>query len=147
MTKVIELYDYQSEMIARIDAAFKSHRSLMVQMPTGTGKTYLLASVVFRDLEKSDAANVWIVVHRRELVEQIEDTLSKFGNRDGIRVLSIQWFSRHYVELREKPSLIVIDEAHHAVAKTYAEVLNAYPEAKKLGMCYAVENCILKSNS
>lgn len=144
MTKVIELYDYQSEMIARIDAAFKSHRSLMVQMPTGTGKTYLLASVVFRDLEKSDAANVWIVVHRRELVEQIEDTLSKFGSRDGIRVVSIQWLSRHYVELREKPSLIVIDEAHHAVAKTYAGVMNAYPEVKILGM--TATPCRLRKN-
>ena len=132
-------------MIARIDAAFKAHRSVMVQMPTGTGKTYLLASVVFRELEKSDAANVWIVVHRRELVEQIEDTLSKFGNR--IRIMSIQWLSRHYDELDERPSLIVIDEAHHAVAKTYAEVMNAYPEAKKLGMCYAVGNCRLKYNS
>lgn len=36
--------------------------------------------------------------------------------------------------MAEKPSLIVIDEAHHAVAKTYAEVMNAYPEAKKLGV-------------
>ena len=134
-------------MIARIDAAFKSHRSVMVQMPTGTGKTYLLASVVFRELEKSDAANVWIVVHRRELVEQIEETLSQFGSRDRIRIMSIQWLSRHYWKLRGKPSLIVIDEAHHAVAKTYAEVMNAYPEAKKLGMCYAVGNCRLKYNS
>jgi Rad3-related DNA helicase len=50
-------------MIARIDAAFKAHRSVMVQMPTGTGKTYLLASVVFKELGKSDAANVWICAH------------------------------------------------------------------------------------
>lgn len=48
--------------------------------------------------------------------------------------MSIQWLSRHYQDMAEKPSLIVIDEAHHAVAKTYAEVMNAYPEARKLGV-------------
>ena len=50
------------------------------------------------------------------------------------RVFSIQWLSKHYHELEEKPSLIIIDEAHHAVAKTYKEVMDAYPEAKKLGL-------------
>ena len=145
----IQLYDYQEEMRGRIDTAFKSCQSVMVQMPTGTGKTYLLASVVYGEIERSDTANVWIVVHRRELVEQIEETLGKFGkmlneNADAafpllseshrIKVMSIQWLSRHYEELEEQPTLIVIDEAHHAVAKTYAEVMNAYPEAKKLGV-------------
>lgn len=48
--------------------------------------------------------------------------------------MSIQWLSKHHGELDEKPSLIVIDEAHHALARTYAEVMNAYPEAKKLGV-------------
>ena len=145
----IQLYDYQVEMGERIDATFKSCQSVMVQMPTGTGKTYLLASVVYGEIERSSDTNVWIVVHRRELVEQIEETLGKFGeilneNSDStssllseahrIKVMSIQWLSRHYEELEEQPSLIVIDEAHHAVAKTYAEVMNAYPEAKKLGV-------------
>ena len=36
--------------------------------------------------------------------------------------------------MKERPSLIVIDEAHHAVAKTYAEVMRAFPKAKKLGL-------------
>ena len=147
----MQLYDYQKDILRRIQVAFTSHQSVMVQMPTGTGKTYLLASVVYGEIERSDKANVWIVVHRKELVEQIEDTLVKFGkmlndkaNSDitsfllsenpQIKVTSIQWLSRHYEELEERPSLIVIDEAHHAVAKTYAEVMNAYPEAKKLGV-------------
>ena len=149
--KDIQLYDYQEEMRGKIDAVFKSCQSVMVQMPTGTGKTYLLASVVYGEIERSDKANVWIVVHRRELVEQIEETLEKFGEMlsskansettlsllskiSRIKVMSIQWLSRHYDELDERPSLIVVDEAHHAVAKTYAEVMNAYPETKKLGV-------------
>ena len=44
--KDIQLYDYQREMIRRIDEAFRSCQSVMVQMPTGTGKTILLAEVV-----------------------------------------------------------------------------------------------------
>ena len=86
---------------------------------------------------------MWIVVHRRELVEQIKETLERRlgtsldAEREKssvIEVFSIQWLSRHYQELDEQPTLIVIDEAHHAVAKTYEEVMNAYPNAKKLGV-------------
>ena len=152
--KEIQLYDYQKDMVQQIEEAFKTHQSVMVQMPTGTGKTILLSEVVKReklkgknpDGDKSEKLKgknpcVWIVVHRRELVEQIEETLAKqldssfFPLHSSlIKVFSIQWLSRHYQEMEEKPSLIVIDEAHHAVARTYKEVMDAYPEAKKLGL-------------
>ena len=168
--KDIQLYDYQREMIRRIDEAFRSCQSVMVQMPTGTGKTVLLAEVVKSEKLKGKNPCVWIVVHRRELVEQIKETLAKqldsslFTFHSSLnpldsslftlpsslnpldsslftlpsslttRVFSIQWLSKHYHELEEKPSLIIIDEAHHAVAKTYKEVMDAYPEAKKLGL-------------
>ena len=75
--KEIQLYDYQLEMIRRIDEAFVSHQSVMVQMPTGTGKTILLSEVVKSEKIKGKNPCVWIVVHRRELVEQIEETLAK----------------------------------------------------------------------
>ena len=139
--KEIRLYDYQAEMKERIDTAFRSYQSVMVQMPTGTGKTVLLSEVVKREKLKVKNPCVWIVAHRRELVDQIEETLAKqldsslFTLRSSlIRVFSIQWLSKHYQEMEETPSLIVIDEAHHAVAKTYKEVMDAYPEAKKLGL-------------
>ena len=153
--KDIQLYDYQREMSERIEKAFESHQSVMVQMPTGTGKTILLAEVVKSEKLKGKNPCVWIVVHRRELVEQIKETLAKqldsslftfhssLNPLDSslftlhsslIKVFSIQWLSKHYHELEEKPSLIIIDEAHHAVAKTYKEVMDAYPEAKKLGL-------------
>ena len=147
--KEIRLYNYQAEMKERIDVAFRSYRSVMVQMPTGTGKTVLLSEVVKSEEQRVKNPWVWIVVHRRELVEQIRDTLNTMlscpystldttspllSENSRIKVMSIQWLSRHYQDMAEKPSLIVIDEAHHAVAKTYAEVINAYPEAKKLGV-------------
>ena len=147
--KEIRLYNYQAEMKERIDVAFRSYRSVMVQMPTGTGKTVLLSEVVKSEEQRVKNPWVWIVVHRRELVEQIRDTLNTMlscpystldttspllSENSRIKVMSIQWLSRHYQDMAEKPSLIVIDEAHHAVAKTYAEVMNAYPEARKLGV-------------
>ena len=240
--KKIKLFDYQEDMVKRVQEAFKHHDAVMVQMPTGTGKTMVLANIVFSFLEKSNNP-IWIVAHRRELVEQIKETIfskitpslftlkegnlpkthpssltlkggstafpkplspqgtgdvtapprcseplrSKVGGpskvspdcagwdrlgatclrpaeglgdrlaekEDGtssnliekpldsslftlrsslIKVTSIQWLSRHYREMEEKPGLIVIDEAHHALAETYAEVMNAYPKAKKLGL-------------
>ena len=73
--KEIRLYDYQAEMKERIDKAFRSYQSVMVQMPTGTGKTVLLSEVVKREERRVKNSCVWIVVHRRELVEQIKETL------------------------------------------------------------------------
>ena len=142
MRKEIQLYDYQLDMLRRIEDAFVTHQSVMVQMPTGTGKTVLLSEVVKSEERRVKNPCVWIVVHRRELVEQIKETLAKqldsslfpFPFSLNTRVFSIQWLSKHYQEMEGRPSLIIIDEAHHAVAKTYKEVMDAFPEAKKLGL-------------
>ena len=131
--KKIKLFDYQEDMVKRVQEAFKHHDAVMVQMPTGTGKTYLLAALVGLFLKEE----VWVVAHRRELVSQIKDTLERFFSSlktTSIKVTSIQWLAKHYREMEEKPGLIVIDEAHHALAETYAEVMNTYPKAKKLGL-------------
>ena len=214
--KEIKLFDYQEDMKERIEKALRLHRSVMAQMPTGTGKTVLLASVVESFLREHSNCNVWIVAHRRELVSQIRETIerifskthpssltlkggstafpkplspqgtgdvtalrcseplrSKVGgpskvspdclcgvNRlakkeDGtssnliekplnsslftlrsslIKAVSIQWLSKHYDEIEKEPGLIVIDEAHHALAKTYKEMWERFPKAKFLGL-------------
>lgn len=132
----IRLYDYQQDMLDQIVANFADHRSVMAQMPTGTGKTCLLASFVLRYMVQYDSA-VWIIAHRRELVEQIESTLLRYGiePRNGrTKVLSIQWLIRHIGEINEIPGLIVIDEAHHALAESYQMLWDRYPDALKLGM-------------
>ena len=49
-----------------------------MQMPTGTGKTYVMASVVKWFLDNYEKGEVWIVAHRRELVEQMQQTLDRF---------------------------------------------------------------------
>ena len=66
--KEIRLYNYQAEMKERIDVAFRSYRSVMVQMPTGTGKTILLAEVV-----KSE--------ERRVKNSMAVETLSGYGGK------------------------------------------------------------------
>ena len=209
--KNIKLFDYQEDMKERIEKALRLHRSVMAQMPTGTGKTVLLASVVESFLREHSNCHVWIVAHRRELVSQIKDTLNKFllnfsfsnhpvplskegstfspspsssGSGDvtalrcseplrskvggpskvspdcagwdrlgaigaskvspdclsasafnvPIKAVSIQWLAKHYDEIEEEPGMIVIDEAHHALAKTYKEMWERFPNAKFLGL-------------
>ena len=130
------LRDYQQEMKLRLFEEWELHRSVMVQMPTGTGKTHLLAAIV-REFLCGSGSRVWIVAHRRELVEQIEETVSRYGmgREDGsVRVMSIQWLSRNRKIVNGQPDLIVIDEAHHALAEIYRELWKSYPEARKLGM-------------
>ena len=130
------LRDYQQEMKLRLFEEWEFHRNVMVQMPTGTGKTHLLAAIV-REFLRGSGSRVWIVAHRRELVDQIEETVSRHGmsKEDGrVRVMSIQWLSRNRKDMYEEPELIVIDEAHHALAETYRILWENYPEARKLGM-------------
>ena len=230
---VIKLFDYQEDMKERIEKALRLHRSVMAQMPTGTGKTVLLASVVESFLREHSNCNVWIVAHRRELVSQIRETIQRvfskthpssltlkggstafpkplspqgtgdvtapprrsepLRSKDGgpskvspdclsagalkgaskvspdclcgvnrlaekeddtsfnliekpldsslftlrsslIKAVSIQWLSKHYDEIEEEPGMIVIDEAHHALAKTYKGMWDRFPKAKFLGL-------------
>ena len=132
------LRSYQQDIEQKVFDAWGQCHSVMVQMPTGTGKTHLLASIIYDWANDTEHKRVWIVAHRRELVEQIEDTVARYGMKpnDGIvKVMSIQWLSRHFDDMKnELPSLIVVDEAHHALAETYKELWLRYPNAKKLGM-------------
>ena len=135
--KELSLRDYQKNIKQRVFDAWRNHASVMVQMPTGTGKTHLLASIIYDLLSAEQDLCVWIIAHRRELVEQIEDTVARYGIRkeDGrVRAMSIQWLSRHWDDIHNTPALIVIDEAHHALAESYKELWTRYPHAKKLGM-------------
>ncbi len=93
--KKIKLYDYQQKMLEDIinvlttaatgrfyDENGKKEKvgsSVMVQMPTGTGKTYVMAAVVKWFLDNHDTGEVWIVAHRRELVEQMQQTRRKWS--------------------------------------------------------------------
>lgn len=161
------LRNYQREMLGRINEAWRSCRSVMVQMPTGTGKTVLMTEVIRTWTIDHGPLTILIVAHRRELIEQIRQTLDRrtkeqvFDRRteeqkdidrrtEGqvfsdkrteehsfVTVTSIQKLSRaeeNDLLLAKEYSLIIIDEAHHALAKTYRQLWERWPEAKFLGL-------------
>lgn len=163
--KEIKLFDYQQEMLENITEVFsaaafdtvlyneKGKRvnvgsSVMVQMPTGTGKTYVMAAVVKWFLDTYSKGEVWLIAHRKELVEQMEQTLDRFALEYGekneeleenvrIRVLSIQWLTRNIGDLEKngfKPGMIIVDEAHHSLATSYQDVFIRNHKALKIGM-------------
>ena len=88
------LRDYQQEMLDRLYKAWKRQRSVMVQMPTGTGKTHLMAEAIRREkgrvnsetLAPAEQGGMLVVTHRRELIEQISRTLDSFGIEHGLIV-------------------------------------------------------------
>ena len=154
------LRDYQREMQDRLQTAWKKYRSVMVQMPTGTGKTYLMAEVIRgerSEVRGEKHGGVLIVAHRVELIGQISQTLDAFGVPHGVIdrwtkdidevtsehqvvVASIQTLSRriqntNFTDLTNfRPKVVIVDEAHHAVAKTYRLLWDVWPEAKFLGL-------------
>ena len=102
--KNIKLFDYQEDMKERIEKALRLHQSVMAQMPTGTGKTVLLASVVESFLREHSNCHVWIVAHRRELVSQIRETIQRVFSKITPSLFTIKEgdFSNHPVPLSKE---------------------------------------------
>ena len=111
---MLHLHDYQTDIKRRLAEAWRDYRSVMVQMPTGTGKTHVLAAIVNEELGKKEggAKEIWIIAHRRELVAQIEETLGRYwiGLGNGrIKVVSILWLSRHWEDVEDTPPQVKVD--------------------------------------
>ena len=144
---------HQIEAKRKIFDAWDTCNVVMLQMPTGTGKTYLFTSIV-NDLltaykGQHQEIHILIVVHRTELVDQISVTLSRFGIAHGFiqgsrvqhlwkrvqvaSIISVLRDKNYYSTIRMKFDYIIVDEAHHSLADTYIELFNLFPNAKKLG--------------
>ncbi len=137
------LRPYQSQGIHDIFDKWRSGmRSVLFQMPTGTGKTVLFSEIVKKGYDHN--RKILIVAHRKELIEQIVRKLflkqvdvgviiagKKADYSMIVQVASIQTLTR-----REHPeaNLIIIDECHHAKAKSYKKLWTIYPGAKFLGV-------------
>jgi DNA repair protein RadD len=141
-----QLRDYQLDDVAKLRDAFRQHRRVLYCLPTGGGKT-----VVFAWISEAVAAKgkrVLILEHRRELVAQASAKLTDAGVPHGIIDAGLQGVSRHPVNvasvmtLRRRldhyrdfpPDLVVVDEAHHAVAGSWDEILATFPLARILGV-------------
>lgn len=139
------LRPYQMEMKNNVMRVWKYEPRIMLQMPTGTGKTRLFVSLV-NDIRKGEpSARILIVTHRKELVEQTSRTLSEHyrlahgivgrGKKEAdnhILIASIQKLAR----MKELPAAgyIIIDEAHHSPAPSYRRLVARYPSARMLGV-------------
>lgn len=143
------LRPYQQDVKDKIFTLWKSEKNVMLQMPTGAGKTILFSSVI-NDIIKVPDSKILIIAHRKELLEQISSHLSKYNiehciissNRKRclekrVQVASIQTLTHKNNEEITKsfvPNFIVIDEAHHTLAKTYDQLWKLYPLSWKMGV-------------
>lgn len=142
-----ELRSYQKQAIERVFKSFESNNSVMLQMPTGTGKTVVFTELVKRWLDtKGIGKRVLFVVHRSELVDQIMGHLSSLGiashriqgkiDKENlinfrVHVGTVQTL-QNPDKLPENLSLIVIDEAHHTPAMSYRRIIDSYSKVNTL---------------
>ncbi len=134
--------------------AWDSYDSVMLQMPTGTGKTYLFTSII-KDLiafykSRKREINILVVAHRIELLDQIAASLKNYGIPCGfiqgtreqhlwqrVQVGSILSLISERNEMNVRRcnfNYIIVDEAHHTLADSYKRLFDIFPEAKKLGV-------------
>lgn len=154
------LRDYQKEAVIAIRDAFRRVRRCGFVLPTSGGKTAIFSHIT----SKLDEAgkSCLILVHRQELVRQTSNMLADLGVRhdiiapvqlcyqiraeqnythqknfydttSNIKIASIQTLARRKV-IDFHPVIIVVDECHHAVSKTWAELLDRFPRSKILGV-------------
>jgi superfamily II DNA or RNA helicase len=138
-----KLRDYQQDLIAETVEALRDHRSVLLQAPTGAGKTEMAVEIARRHQDKI----VWFTCHRHEIVAQTSVTLKRAGvDAHGvvapryredptirIQVCSIDAL-RHRLDRYPPPDLIILDECHHVAAPSWARLVESFPQAKLLGL-------------
>jgi superfamily II DNA or RNA helicase len=142
---IMQLRPYQQQAIADLRLALRSGvRAPLLVAPTGMGKTVIFSAIT--QAAASRGRHVLILVHRRELIRQASAKLNQAGVTHGIiaagfkpsdhsvQVASVQTLARRLERQHWHPDLIVIDEAHHAIAGTWAKVISHWPDSFLLGV-------------
>lgn len=139
----LQLRPYQEDMIADVRQAMRSHHSVLLQAPTGAGKTAITVYMMGRAAAQGKRA--YFLVHQNELLSQTSKALWRQKLEHGMiasgkarstmlaQVASVQTLIRR-MDLYKEPDLIIIDEAHRAAAKTYQEILKRWPNARVIGL-------------
>lgn len=138
----MKLRPYQSAALSAVRETYRAgHRSALVVMPTGTGKT-----VLFAEIARLAKGPVLVLAHRQELVEQARDKIARWcddvvavemaerreftrpdGTRPKIAVASIQSLQKRLALVpRDAFRIVIVDEAHHATADSYRAVLGHF---------------------
>lgn len=149
------LRPYQIEACDAVDREWESVRSTMIVLATGTGKTRVGSEIIRRRLAANTGRVLWLA-HREELITQARDAISEntgarvgiekagqFANTYALSDLHDEVVVASVQTLHEKRrqrfaahlfGTVIIDEAHHAAARTYREIIDHFPDAKVLGL-------------
>jgi len=141
------LRPYQDAAVQQIRQAYQSrHRAVLFVLPTGGGKTVVFSHIAQQAAARSN--RICVLVHRQELLRQASASLSALGVRHGliaagrsmdlshhVQVASVQTLARRLQHIPpDLFQLLVIDEAHHSNAGTWARVLEHCTSARVLGV-------------
>ena len=143
---MITLRGYQEKAVDGVRVEYgKGKNRVVLVMPTGAGKT-----VVFSHITRITASNgkrILVLAHRKELLTQCGDKLKKndvdFGYLNPsftpsplfkVQVGTMQTVVKRMVKMNFIPDLIIVDECHRAMGKTYQDILRFYPKARVLGV-------------
>lgn len=140
------LREYQQQLSTSVSECWENKtKRVLLQLPTGGGKTILFGAIASTFLARGET--VLILAHREELVTQAAAKVGKISRkkpgiikagykpnyRSKLQVASVQTLVNR-LNLLSDVGLIIIDEAHHATAKTYRKILAAYSHAYQLGV-------------
>lgn len=141
------LRPYQNDMIDRVRAELRTHDSVMLQAPTGSGKTCMAATMLQSCVSKGKRG--MMLTHRVEILEQASRTFNAFGISHGIIAAGMTPFLMAPIQIASvdtlryriasgraipKPDLLVIDEAHHTVARTWSGIKKHFAGCKVIGL-------------
>jgi superfamily II DNA or RNA helicase len=140
----MNLRPYQQQLVTDIRLQYQlGHRKVLAVLPTGAGKTVCFSHIAQSAARKGN--RVLIAVHRQELLDQACRALPMphgviAANRAmdlsaAVQVASVQTLARRLHKLpRDFFQLVIIDEAHHSNAGTWAKVLEHFHQAHLLGV-------------
>ncbi|MEK1362217.1 DEAD/DEAH box helicase family protein [Limosilactobacillus fermentum] len=129
---MFKLFDYQQELVDKARQSLaKGNHSVLLVSPAGSGKSVMIAEITRLAIEKG--GHVMFMVHRKELVNQIVDTFLKDDiDLSHTTVMTVGKIKRRLGKL-PTPTLIITDETHHSLAKTYQDIYNWYANVPRLG--------------
>ncbi|ADJ40968.1 DEAD/DEAH box helicase [Limosilactobacillus fermentum] len=129
---MFKLFGYQQELVDKARQSLaKGNHSVLLVSPAGSGKSVIIAEITRLAIEKG--GHVMFMVHRKELVDQIIDTFLKDDiDLSHTTVMTVGKIKRRLGKL-PTPTLIITDETHHSLAKTYQDIYNWYDNVPRLG--------------